>query len=91
MDEKSGNFITFLTLGRPISVQVCPDLTSSELLNSAQLNLQVTNLPNSNTSSSSAETIRSSSVVDGAWVEVVKGDDEEREEVRKMRSSNCSR
>ena len=41
--------------------QVCPEITSSKQINSAWLNLQVTNPPSSNTSSSSAETFRSSS------------------------------
>ena len=73
-----------------MDVQVRPILTSSEQISSARLNRQVNPL-SSNTSSSSAENIRSSSAVDGAWVEVAKGDDEASEEVRKMRSNSCSK
>ena len=71
--------------------QVRPGLTSSEPLNSARLNQQVTNPPSSNTSSSSAENFRSSSAVDGAWVVEARGDVEESEEGRRMRSNNCSK
>ena len=59
-------------------MQVCPSLTSSEPLNSAQSNLQEINPLNSN--------ISSSSVVVGVWEEVARGDDEESEADRRMRS-----
>ena len=70
--------------------QVRPNLTNSEQTNSTWLNKQVTP-PNFNISSSSAENLRSSSTVDGDWVEEARGDVEENEEARKMCSNSCSR
>ena len=71
--------------------QVCPAITSSEQINSARLNLQETNPPNSNICSSSAEILCSSSTVVGAWEEEVNEDDEEREAGRRMHSNSYSK
>ena len=67
-------------------MQVCPAIISSGQISSARLNLQAINPPNSSTSSSSAEIFRSSSMVDGAWVEEAKEDGEASEEVRNVRN-----
>ena len=77
-------------MGSNTDEQVHPNLTSSKQTSSAWLNKQVNPL-NSNTSSSSAENLRSSSAVDGAWVEEARGDVEERGADKRMCSSSCSK